>query len=169
MKYENRKEINFDYVFISKTPIETGELGEKIGKLLRPGNIIALNGQLGAGKTCLIKGIAKGLKSDNDVTSPSFSLINEYIGDYPIYHFDFYRINNPEEIETLGYEEYFYGTGVTLIEWAEKIEKYLPDELVLIDIKIEENSYYRKFYFRSIGEYYYKMIKALKKDENIRN
>lgn len=117
---------------------ETRNLGALLGGLLQPGDVISLNGDLGAGKTCFAGGVARGLGIDERITSPTFTLINEYDGRLPLYHLDVYRLESPEELEDLGYEEYFYGTGVTLIEWAEQVEQYLPAER--LDIFIEKHS-----------------------------
>ena len=109
-----------------------------MGKSLDAGDLVALTGELGSGKTCLIQGIAVGLDILNpkQVTSPTFTLINEYQGRVPIYHFDLYRINKLEELFDLGFEEYFYGKGVTLVEWAEKILDWLPPQRLSIYLKI---------------------------------
>ena len=114
---------------------ETIILGTKIARFLTTGDVIALFGELGSGKTCIIKGICQGLAVKEDVTSPTFTIINEYINKFPIYHFDFYRINSDDEIYGLGYEEYFYGSGICLIEWADRIEKFLPSNRIEIHLK----------------------------------
>ena len=121
--------------FKTQSAAETIALGEKIGGKLSPGAVVALNGGLGAGKTWLSKGIAKALGYGGDVVSPTFTLINIYAGRVPVYHFDCYRLNNSADLENIGYEEYFYGRGVTLVEWAEKIAGLLPENSVYIDIK----------------------------------
>lgn len=118
------------------TPGETKELGHALAKELKPGSVVALSGPLGSGKTVLIQGICSGLGVTEFVTSPSFVIINEYPGKVKVYHFDLYRLDNIEEFVKLGYEEYFYGNGITLIEWAEKIKKFLPEERVEINLKI---------------------------------
>lgn len=168
MKNNNIK--NFEKItYISNSPEETGSLGKKLGGLLKKGDLIALNGDLGAGKTCFIQGIARGLKSKTNASSPSFSIIKEYLGSMPIYHFDLYRLNRQEEIEKLGYEEYFYGNGITLIEWAIKIENYLPEELLLVKIKMSEKYLKRVIIFKPIGKRYRDLMEELTKLENIRN
>ena len=123
---------------LSQSPEETHRLGIELGKSLDAGDLVALTGELGSGKTCLIQGIAVGLDILNpkQVTSPTFTLINEYQGRVPIYHFDLYRINKLEELFDLGFEEYFYGKGVTLVEWAEKILDWLPPQRLSIYLKI---------------------------------
>ncbi|GAH49375.1 unnamed protein product, partial [marine sediment metagenome] len=103
-------------ILFSFSPQKTRLLGEKLGQCLSAGQIIALSGELGAGKTCLVQGIVRGLQvQDRYITSPTFTLINEYRGSVPVYHFDVYRLSRPEDMEELGYEEYFYGEGVTII------------------------------------------------------
>ena len=115
---------------------ETIALGEKIGKLLKPGAVVALKGDLGAGKTYLTKGIAKALGALVEAKSPTFTLINVYGGKIPLYHFDCYRLKNARDLEKLGYEEYFYGSGVSVVEWADKIRELLPKNSVYIEITI---------------------------------
>ncbi|SFR07281.1 tRNA (adenosine(37)-N6)-threonylcarbamoyltransferase complex ATPase subunit type 1 TsaE [Desulfoscipio geothermicus] len=120
---------------------ETLELGKTVGALLTAGDVISLDGDLGAGKTCFTTGVARGLGITGRVTSPTFTLINEYYsGRLPLYHLDVYRLGAPEELEDLGYEEYFYDTGVTMIEWAQKVENYLPPKR--LDIIIEKSPEY---------------------------
>ena len=153
---------NTTAIFNSNGPEETIWLGTIIGDLLQNGDLIAFNGDLGAGKTSLIKGIALGLKSQDNITSPSFSIINEYTGIVPIFHFDFYRIGKPEDIEDLGYEEYFSDTGVILIEWAKIIADYLPDNLLLINIFMDyQNIFTRKIVFKPKGKRYEKIMEDL--------
>lgn len=112
---------------------ETKEFGSSLAKQLTPGSVVGLVGPLGSGKTVLVQGICSGLGVQRAVTSPSFVIINEYPGrlkERPIwvYHFDLYRLENVEEFIKLGYEEYFYGKGITLIEWAEKVKAFLPEK-----------------------------------------
>ncbi len=117
----------------------------------------------------MIQGIAAGLNSRDYVSSPSFSIIKEYSGDKPIYHFDLYRLSQPEELEGLGYEEYFYGIGITLIEWAGKIKNYLPESRLLIEIKMGEHYLSRKILFQPTGKRYQQIVEELKNIENIRD
>ncbi|MDD4202924.1 MAG: tRNA (adenosine(37)-N6)-threonylcarbamoyltransferase complex ATPase subunit type 1 TsaE [Candidatus Omnitrophica bacterium] len=124
--------------FISSSLEQTLSIGEKLVKTLLPGTVIALKGDLGAGKTVFTKGIAKGLgiKDYRHVNSPTFVIIKEYQkGIMPLYHFDVYRLNDIEELETIGYKEYFYGDGISVVEWANKIEEALPDKRV--DVYLE--------------------------------
>ena len=114
-------------MIISHSPTETFDYGRQLASELRPGNILALTGELGAGKTCLVKGIAAGLGIAQDVTSPTFTLIHEYRGGrLPLYHVDLYRLDTIADAVGIGIEEYLPSDGVTVIEWAEKIEPLLP-------------------------------------------
>ena len=123
------------------SPEETKRFGGSLAKQLKPGSVVALIGPLGSGKTVLVQGICSGLGVERVVTSPSFVIINEYPGRLHkspiwIYHFDLYRLENVEEFIRLGYEEYFYGKGITLIEWAEKVKPFLPKKRWEINLKI---------------------------------
>ncbi|MDE0466885.1 MAG: tRNA (adenosine(37)-N6)-threonylcarbamoyltransferase complex ATPase subunit type 1 TsaE [Candidatus Poribacteria bacterium] len=132
---ENRNEI-----FKTENPKETQALGEKLGKTLKQGDVIALIGDLGTGKTCLTQGIARGIgiAPDEVVSSPSYILINEYNGKVPIYHIDLYRLENSEEIAELGLSEYVAGDGICIIEWAERMIEALPDTCIKIHITLAE-------------------------------
>jgi tRNA threonylcarbamoyladenosine biosynthesis protein TsaE len=123
-------------VFQTKNPSETIRIGKRIGSLLMPGDVLALVGELGAGKTQFIKGLAAGtgVKKSIYLTSPSFTLINEYVGKVPFYHIDLYRLESEREAEELGLEEYFQGGGITVIEWADKIPSLLHLEILYIHI-----------------------------------
>ena len=126
---------------------ETLEFGKKLGKNAVPGMIICLDGDLGTGKTVIAKGIALGLGITEPVSSPTFTVVKEYQeGRLPLYHFDVYRIEDPGEMEEIGYADYFYGEGACLIEWACNIEEYLPDHLTKISIeKVPEKGFdYRR-------------------------
>ena len=118
---------------------ETLELGFKIGKVLTPGDIVALNGDLGAGKTSISKGIARALGIKDVITSPTYTIVSEYEGNIPLYHMDMYRIDGIEEFELLGVDELLFGQGVSLIEWSERIAEYLPDDCKTLNISILEN------------------------------
>lgn len=126
-------------VVISNSEKETIELGVKIAKVLRPGDLVALSGDLGAGKTTLVKGIAKGLgvKDYRYVNSPSFVLLKEYKSKIPLYHFDVYRLDNLKDIEDIGYEEYLGRKGVVVVEWAKKMSRILPKRYLDIVLKIK--------------------------------
>ena len=120
--------------FESFSAEETFALGKKLGEEATPGMIYRMTGDLGVGKTVFTKGFAVGLGVTDTVNSPTFTIVQEYKGRLPFYHFDVYRIEEPEEMEEIGYEDYFFGDGVCMIEWAELIEELLPKEAVKICI-----------------------------------
>lgn len=125
---------------IIKNEEETRAFGLELGASLRKGDIVALIGDLGTGKTALTKYIAQGLGIRDTITSPTFTIVQEYRqGRLPLYHFDVYRIGDPEEMYELGYEEYFYGDGVCVIEWADLIEELLPEYTKTIRIEYGKN------------------------------
>ncbi len=128
---EDRETVNIRVVNVDQTL----KLGEIIGKSLEPGSIIALKGDLGAGKTVLVKGIAKGLGVEDDPPSPTFVIMNEYEGRMPLYHFDLYRLSSADELFGIGYEEFFFGGGVTVVEWADRISEVFPEDRINIEIK----------------------------------
>jgi tRNA threonylcarbamoyladenosine biosynthesis protein TsaE len=121
--------------FRTRTPEETVALGEKIGRLLKPGDIIAMTGTLAAGKTTITKGIAKSLGIEDCITSPTFCLISEYSGkDMPLYHMDVYRLEGAEDFVNLGVDDMLYGDGVCIIEWSEKVKSELPSKTIWMTI-----------------------------------
>jgi tRNA threonylcarbamoyladenosine biosynthesis protein TsaE len=124
-------------VFQTKSSSETIRIGKKMGSLLLPGDVVALAGELGTGKTQFIKGLAEGagVGKSTYISSPSFTLINEYAGKAPFYHIDLYRLKSEKEAGALGLEEYFQGEGITAIEWADKIPSLLPQEMLWIHIR----------------------------------
>lgn len=121
--------------FHTSSPEETIALGERIGRLLRSGDVIALRGTLAAGKTTITKGIARGLDVDEDVTSPTFTLVSEYPGRLRLYHMDVYRIDSVDDFLNLGAEEMLYGDGVCVVEWSEKVASELPARSVTISLE----------------------------------
>ncbi len=126
---------------------ETFKLGEEFGRRALPGQIYTMKGDLGVGKTVFTQGFASGLEIDEPVNSPTFTIIQEYEeGRIPFYHFDVYRIGDVEEMDEIGYEDYFYGQGVCLIEWAELITEILPEDCIhiLIEKNLEKGFDYRK-------------------------
>lgn len=133
---------------------ETKRLGINIGNSCKCGDIYCLIGDLGVGKTAFAKGLAKGLNIQEHITSPTFTLVNEYEGRLPLYHFDVYRITDIDEMDEIGYEEYFFGDGVCLIEWADMIGTLIPDSAIWINIQKD----------LSKGENYRKIIISNKKD-----
>lgn len=118
---------------------ETEKFGIFLGENLKPGDVVCLNGDLGAGKTTLTKSIAKGLGIDDYVTSPTFTIVNEYYGKTDLYHIDTYRLDDKIDLDYLGFDEYFYSDGVTIVEWAEKIRDALPEEYMEINIKSHDD------------------------------
>lgn len=120
---------------------DTEKLGNILGNLAEPGDVICLEGDLGAGKTTISQAIASGLDVPDNcyVTSPSFAILHEYEGRMPMYHMDFYRLQEAGEVEDLGFEEYFYLDGLTVIEWSSRAVDILPDERMILDIKIIGN------------------------------
>ena len=142
---------------------ETEAFGRRLGELLFPGAVIALVGQLGAGKTHLTRAVAEGLGVRNPaaVNSPTFVLIQEYPARLPIYHFDAYRLSGAREFAELGVDEYFRGDGVCLVEWADKVEVTLPVEHLRIEIAIvDENR--RLFELKATGERYEQLLASLR-------
>ena len=134
-------------IFESFTPEDTFTIGKNLAAKVQPGEIYTLNGDLGVGKTVFTKGLAEGLGITEPVTSPTFTIIQEYeSGRLPLYHFDVYRIGDPEEMEEIGYEDYFYGHGVCLIEWAGLIDELIPEEAIAIYIEkdLEKGLDYRR-------------------------
>ena len=136
---------------ISNSAEQTFEIARHIGEKAKDGDLFALSGELGSGKTCFTKGLALGLgvSAEYQITSPTFTLINEYPARCKLYHFDVYRLSSYSEFEDLGYEEYFAGDGVVVIEWAEKIAKLIPRDSIFINFEyVDENS--RKMIIRGL-------------------
>ena len=135
-------ENNSHLIVISGNSEETFFIGKTIGENLTVTDIVALVGELGTGKTCLTQGIARGIgvPEGNRITSPSFTLINEYQGRMMLYHFDLYRLSKSSEMDDMGYEEYLFGKGVSVIEWADKVKDILPDVTVLIMMSYADES-----------------------------
>ena len=126
---------------------ETKELGKKMAERAKPGDVFTLVGDLGVGKTVFTQGIAEGLGIDEPVNSPTFTIVQEYeSGRMPFYHFDVYRIGDPEEMDEIGFDDYIYGDGLCLIEWADLIEEILPEKRVAIRIEkdLEKGFDYRR-------------------------
>ena len=136
-------------------PEETFEVGRTIGMNAKPGQIYTLTGDLGVGKTVFTQGVAAGLGITEPVNSPTFTIIQEYEdGRLPFYHFDVYRIGDLEEMEEIGYDDYFFGQGICLIEWAELIEEILPENRIEVTIEkdLEKGFEYRKITIEERGE-----------------
>ncbi len=147
---------------ISPSVSATFELGRKLGTALQAGDLVAFTGNLGAGKTCCIQGIAAGIgvHDRKAVTSPTYTLIHEYQGRVPLYHFDVYRLASEDDLYDLGYEEYFYGNGVTVIEWADRIGSFLPDEHVAVHLCIQPDQT-RCISLSAYGEQYQQLVHSL--------
>lgn len=146
---------------ISHSPDQTREFGIRIGESALPGDIFLLSGRLGAGKTCLTQGIAWGLGIKEYALSPSFVIVRELYGRLPLYHIDLYRLTRIEEIAELGLDDYLYGNGICVVEWAEKGLGILPVEHLSIEISYLSDTE-RSFRFKPSGERYIKMGAQLK-------
>ncbi len=153
---------------ISKSASDTLSIGKKISRSLQKADIICLFGDLGSGKTVLTKGIASGLGVKKDrVISPTFVLIREYVlAKIPLYHFDLYRLNAPEGVLALGYEEYLYDDGVTVIEWADRLKYILPKEYLKINLRVKSSSE-RTLEFSAFGRRYKQLLGEIY--ENLRH
>lgn len=141
---------------------ETAAFGRSLGTLLEKGMVVALNGELGAGKTTLVKAIATGLGIlEEDVCSPSYTLINEYEGRLPVYHFDLYRLTDSSQLYDLGYDDYLEGEGISIVEWADAIPDALPGEYLGIKIDIISDDE-RLFTVNAAGKRYETLVAQLK-------
>ena len=141
-------------IFESFCETDTFELGVKIGREAKSGDIYTLIGDLGVGKTAFTKGVAQGLEIKEAISSPTFTIVQVYEeGRLPFYHFDVYRIGDVEEMEEIGYEDYFYGDGVTFVEWANLIEEILPSNYrqITIEKDLEKGFDYRKITIEDIN------------------
>ncbi|MCA9401684.1 MAG: tRNA (adenosine(37)-N6)-threonylcarbamoyltransferase complex ATPase subunit type 1 TsaE [Candidatus Omnitrophica bacterium] len=126
--------------FTTTTEQETKGVAQELSKWLFPGSIICLFGDLGSGKTTFVKGLAQGLSiAEHQVHSPTFTLMNYYEGRLPVYHFDLYRLESEKEIEAIGYEDFLYAEGVSLVEWAERFQELMPEESLHVRIHILKN------------------------------
>lgn len=142
-------------IFESFCEKDTFELGVKIGKEAKPGDVYTLIGDLGVGKTALTKGVAVGLEITEPISSPTFTIVQVYEeGRIPFYHFDVYRIGDVEEMDEIGYEDYFYGEGLTFIEWANLIEEILPSSYhrIIIEKDLEKGFDYRRIMIEEIEQ-----------------
>ena len=136
---------------ISTTPEETLYAGEHFASILRQGSVVALRGGLGVGKTCFVKGLARGLCIKEEITSPSYPIIAEYEGAIPFYHIDAYRLSGDEDVEALGINEMF-DRGITVIEWSERIFKSIPADALIVEIEIIEGGRRRIRYINESRE-----------------
>ena len=111
---------------------DTVNIGKRLGRVLRPGDIVAMYGELGSGKTALVRGIANGLHLDARVSSPTFTIVNEYYGEIPLFHFDMYRLLGSDELFEIGWEDYISRGGICAVEWSENVEDAFPPETIYI-------------------------------------
>ena len=142
-------------VYETNSEKETRELGFRLAREARPGNVYTLTGDLGVGKTVFTKGFAEGLGITEPVSSPTFTIVQQYdSGRLPFYHFDAYRIGDVEEMDEVGYEDCFYGEGVTMIEWAQLVQEILPSHRIkiLIEKDLEQGFDYRRITIEEVGE-----------------
>lgn len=147
--------------FISHSESQTRRLGARLAAFLNAGDVLALVGDLGSGKTRWVQGVCKGLGVVEMVTSPTFTLVNEYQGLYPVYHIDLYRLSGASETATFGLEDYLYGSGITLIEWADRIKNLLPDEYLTVELHhLEETK--RRVVLRPTGQRFLSLVEAFK-------
>ncbi len=147
-------------MYTSNSPEDTEALGGILGGILKPGDVIALEGPLGSGKTCLARGLLLGLGIGGYIRSPSFSLVHQYRGRLPAYHLDVYRLDDVRDMDDLDYEEYFYGEGVTVVEWAERIKGVLPHELLWITLAIEAPTR-RRIVLKPYGRRYSELLREV--------
>jgi tRNA threonylcarbamoyladenosine biosynthesis protein TsaE len=140
---------------------DTTEIGQSIGKVAKPGDIVLLAGELGAGKTCLTQGIAKGLEVEERVHSPTFVLVSEYTGRLDLFHMDLYRLDTLSDVLDLGLEEYFFGEGVSVVEWADKIPEAFPGSHLFISIRYNEDDS-RELHLKAYGDRYKLLVQDLR-------
>jgi tRNA threonylcarbamoyladenosine biosynthesis protein TsaE len=145
----------------SHSPEQTQQIGVRIGELALPGDVFLLSGRLGAGKTCLTQGIAWGLNIKEYALSPTFVIVREMHGRLPLYHIDLYRLDNIDEIEDLGLDDYLYGKGACVVEWAEKALGLLPSEHLLIQIDFLSDTA-RSLQLKPRGKRYQELLAQLK-------
>jgi tRNA threonylcarbamoyladenosine biosynthesis protein TsaE len=144
----------------TKSAAETERIGALLGQNLERGMVVVLTGELGAGKTAFARGVARGLGVRDPVTSPTFTLIQEYTGRLPLYHFDVYRLQEPGELADLGYDEYLEGDGVCLIEWGDLVRELLPPTYLEVHLSGRDTTRFLTFIPR--GGRYEKLVEELK-------
>ncbi|MDY3971985.1 MAG: tRNA (adenosine(37)-N6)-threonylcarbamoyltransferase complex ATPase subunit type 1 TsaE [Clostridia bacterium] len=139
--------------YISNSYEETQKIAADFAKTLKEGDVLCMYGDLGVGKTAFVQGLAKGLEIDEPITSPTFTIVNEYSGTLPLYHFDVYRIADSDEMYEIGYEEYVYGDGVSVIEWPQLIDDILPEKRYDIEIAkdYDKGENYRTIEIKEVG------------------
>lgn len=147
--------------FISHSEAQTRRLGARLAPFLQPGDVLALLGDLGSGKTRWIQGVCQGLGVTDPVISPTFTLVNEYRGRCPIYHIDLYRLADAAETATFGLEDYLYGSGISLIEWADRAKNLLPNDYLTVELyHLEETK--RRVVLRPFGQRFTTLLDAYK-------
>ena len=154
--------------FCTYSEDETIKTGEFLAELLNGDEIILLSGDLGAGKTRFVKGLARGLGISQEITSPTFIIVNEYYGEQNLFHFDLYRLTREEELVEIGFEEYLYREGVVVIEWPELALPFLPHEYIYLNLKVEEANK-RCIEIQASDDHYKKIAERLKKNANFRS
>ena len=147
---------------ITRSEDETVALGERVGRLLHAGDFIALSGELGSGKTRFVRGVAAGLSVDpaTRITSPTYSLLHIHPGRLPLYHFDLYRLAGDVDVAELGFPEFFYGDGVSLVEWADRLQEEMPGECLTITFS-HVGADGRRLVFAAAGDRYEELLKNL--------
>ena len=153
------------FQLVTKGPDETRLLGEAIGKAAAPGDVVLLIGELGAGKTCLTQGIARALGIKEYTLSPSFVLVREYQGRLPLYHIDLYRLHVTQEVVELGIDDYLFGKGVCVIEWADRAPQVMPAENMTVEITVCAGEK-RGVKLKATGERYSDMLHAIKSERD---
>ncbi|WP_143833247.1 tRNA (adenosine(37)-N6)-threonylcarbamoyltransferase complex ATPase subunit type 1 TsaE [Oceanobacillus timonensis] len=143
---------------VFKTEEETQDFAYWLAEKLQPNDVLTLEGQLGVGKTAFTKGLAKGLGIKRNISSPTFTIVKEYRGRLPLYHMDVYRLENA--MEDIGFDDYFFGDGVTVIEWASFIEDFLPEERLDIKMYYTEHENQREIILTPFGEHFEQVVKA---------
>ncbi len=158
-----------DFIFTSHSPDDTVKLGITLGRILNSGCVVGLIGELGSGKTCLVKGIAHGINrtAENEVTSPTFTILQEYDGRVPFYHFDAYRLSGVEDLETVGFEDYISGEGIAVIEWADRIKEALPAECLFVYLEVTDKNN-RLLAFKAHGKMFKEILVKMKNDLNLK-
>lgn len=149
-------------IFKTNSPEDTFAFGQKMAGLVSTGDVLCLSGELGAGKTLLVQGIGAGLQVGDVVTSPTFTILNVYAADLPIYHFDLYRLEHPDELADIGFYEYIEGDGLAIIEWPDKFSEELPDEYLWVEMKTGDSPNERLLCLHPRGARYEQFCEELK-------
>lgn len=147
--------------FISHSEAQTRRLGARLAAYLKPGDVLALVGDLGSGKTRWVQGVCAGLSVTEPVISPTFTLVNEYQGLYPVYHIDLYRLADAAETATFGLEDYLYGAGITIIEWADRVTALLPGDYLTVELHHLEDTK-RRVILRPHGQRFLRLLETFK-------